>query len=191
MHPLADPRVPGLLLKIDGDLAAEVRAGGCPFCGGPLHSAVYPRKPRGGPTELSDDYDVRQSFCCAREGCRRRATPPSVRFLGRRVYLGAIVVLASAMQQGVTPTRASRLRELLGVSLRTLARWREWWKTAFVESAFWKVAKTFLSPAVLESGLPHSLLERFGPDEEERLVALLRFVRQLSTAGGYIPDQRF
>jgi hypothetical protein len=80
---------------------------------------------------------------------------------------------------------------LLGVSLRTLARWREWWKAAFVDSAFWKAARAFLSPPVAESGLPLSLLERFGPDEEERLVALLKFVRPLSTPAGYVADLRF
>jgi hypothetical protein len=38
----------------------------------------------------------RFSFCCDRDGCRNRATPPSVRFLGRKVYLGAVVMLISA-----------------------------------------------------------------------------------------------
>jgi len=39
--------------------------------------------------------------------CGRRLpeghTPPSTRFLGRRIYLGIIVVLATAMQQGPAP----------------------------------------------------------------------------------------
>ncbi len=188
MHPLMNPRVPGLLLKIDEDLAAAARADGCGDCGSALHSADYPRKPRGGRIELPER---RFSFCCARDGCRRRHTPPSVRFLGRRVYLGAIVVLATAMQQGITPVRAGRLRELLGVSLKTLARWREWWRTAFVESVFWKAAKAAFSPPAEERGLPLSLLERFGPNEETRLVALLRFIHELSTPEGYVADRRF
>lgn len=188
---LGDARFYLLKLKFDADLADEARAAGCAVCGGRLDSAKYPRKPRGATTKLPEEYEWRFSFCCAVEGCRVRNTPPSVRFLGRRVYLGAVVVLAAAMQQGATPTRARRLRELLGVSLRTLARWREWWKTAFVESAFWKAAKAFFSPVVDESGSPLSLLERFGTDEEERLVALLRFVRPLSTPTGYVPDRRF
>src|SRR4051812_29709556 len=144
-----NPRVPGLLLKIDEDLAAAAQADGCGDCGAALHSATYPRKPRGGPVGL---HETRFSFCCARDGCRRRHTPPSVRFLGRRVYLGAIVVLATAMQQGITATRAGRLREVLGVSLKTLARWREWWRTAFVESVFWKAAKAAFSPPADERG---------------------------------------
>lgn len=187
---LADARFYELLLKLDGDLVAEARAGRCVKCGGRLDSANYPRKPRGATTrKLPDGYETRFSLCCAQ--CRSRNTPPSVRFLGRRVFLGAVVVLASAMQQGATPVRANHLRELLGVSLQTLARWREWWRSAFVQSTFWKAARAFFSPAVLESDFPLSLLERFGPGGEERLGALLRFLRPVSTPSGYIADQRF
>jgi hypothetical protein len=186
---LGDARFHLLQLKFDEDLAGKARAGRCLECGGRLDTANYPRKPRGATTKLPDDCETKFSFCCATEGCRLRNTPPSVRFLGRRVYLGAVVVLASAMQQGATPVRARRLREVLGVSLRTLARWSAWWKAAFVESAFWRAARAFLSPTVDEPGLPLSLLERFGPAEEARLAALLRFVRPLSTPSGYVADR--
>jgi len=37
----------------------------------------------------------RFSLCCGARAVRKRATPPSVRFLGRRVYLGAVVIVAS------------------------------------------------------------------------------------------------
>jgi hypothetical protein len=101
------------------------------------------------------------------------------------------VVLASAMQCGVTPTRARKLRELLGVSLRTLARWRRWWRDAFLQSDFWRLAKARFSPAVAEREAPSSLLERFGLDDgDARLVALLRFLGPLTTSEGYVPDQR-
>jgi hypothetical protein len=178
-----------LLLKFDEELSAEARAAGCPWCRGRLDRANYPRKPRGAMAKHVEGYQTRFSFCCAAEGCRRRHTPPSLRFLGRRVYLGAIVVLACAMQQGATPVRARRLRELLGVSERTLWRWRQWWQSALVESDFWKAAKAFFMPPLQPSGLPLSLLERFGGDEENQLVALLRFLKPLSTPAGYVPDQ--
>jgi hypothetical protein len=42
---------------------------------------------------------------------------------------------------------------------------------------------------VYPGALPLSLLERFSPDEEERLAALLRFVRPLSTPDGYVADR--
>ncbi len=180
-----------MMLKCDVDLAMEMRAAGCLICGGRLHSAPYPRKPRGAMAKLPEEYNWRLSFCCDKEGCRKRHTPPSLRFLGRRVYLGAVVVLATAMQQGVTPVRARRLRELIGVSLKTLARWRAWWREAFAESAFWKSAKAFFMPPANESGFPLALLERFGGDEEEKLLLLLRFIRPCTTSVGYVPDPRF
>jgi hypothetical protein len=65
-------------------IVAQVQAGGC-TCGGVRHSARYPRKPRALQGMLDERYQNRLSFCCAREGCRRRSTPPSVRFLGRKL----------------------------------------------------------------------------------------------------------
>jgi hypothetical protein len=188
---LLDARFCALQTKFDEDLAKRAREAGCSECGGRLDSARYPRKPRGAMISLPDDYGWRLSFCCSTKGCRRRNTPPSIRFLGRRVYLGAVVVVATAMQQGVTPARARRLQELFGVSPRTLARWREWWRTTFAESAFWKAARAFFSPPVDAANAPLSLLERFGVDEESQLLALLRFLAPVSTPAGYLPDQRF
>ena len=43
---LGDPKFFTLLLRIDHDLAEQVRSGRC-RCGGVLHRADYPRKPRG------------------------------------------------------------------------------------------------------------------------------------------------
>ena len=113
---LRDASLYAQLLTFDQDLAAEARAAGCGFCGGRLHSARYPRKPRGGLEDLGPDYTTRLSFCCAVDGCRRRTTPPSVRYLGRRVYLGAVVVLVTALRGGITATRAAQLRAWLGVA---------------------------------------------------------------------------
>src|SRR5690554_1758113 len=117
------------LLQIDEDLAARTRAEGCRFCGGALHSARYLRKPRGVARRLLDDATAtRLSFCCARDGCRRRHTPPSVRFLGRRVFLGAVVVLVTTLSSGLTGKRVAVLCEQFNVSVRTLRRWQEWWR---------------------------------------------------------------
>lgn len=139
---------------------------------------------------LPDGYEERFSYSCAVDGCRKRHTPPSARFLGRRIYLGAIVVLATAMQQGTPRWRASRLRALLGVSLQTLARWRAWWAETFSGSTFWKAARAAFSPPVPENIAPRSLLARFAGEAHEQLAALLRFLALLSTPEGYIPDRR-
>jgi len=167
------------------------KRGRCQVCGGRLDDGPYPRKPRVPPSiELPEQYDSRFSYSCAVRTCRKRHTPASTRFLGRRIYLGIIVVLATAMQQGPTPWRMQRLRAELGVSPQTLARWRVWWREAFVDSAFWKAAKAAFSPAVDAATAPRSLLERFGGDEVDQLAGLMRFLSPLSTPAEYIPDRR-
>jgi len=168
------------LERIDLDLAEATRREGC-GCTGVLHRASYPRKPRGGPRNLGAGYDRRLSFCCARRDCRQRQTPASVRFLGRKVYLGAVVVLVSAMRHGATPVRAARLRELVGVSPRTLARWRRWWREVFATSRFWQAAAGRFDTPVSGAELPLSLLERFGGDARGRLVGALRFLCPITT----------
>lgn len=179
---LSDSRLYKLLLRLDEDLAAQVKAIGC-FCGGRLDSARYRRKPRGLPDGLDDDYGRRYSFCCAKEGCRRRTTPPSVRFLGRKVFVSAVVVLVAALRHGPIPTRIAKLRELVGVSVRTVNRWRLWWQETFVQTPFWKGARGFLRVPVDESSLPLSLLESFPVDKaESKLLRLLRFICPLSTS---------
>ena len=100
---LKDPAFQELLLRFDKDLALEACAQGCPDCKGKLHSAVFRRKPRGTLQPLEPEFCVRFSYCCAKDGCRHRTTPPSLRFLNRRIYLGAVVVLVSALRCGVTP----------------------------------------------------------------------------------------
>jgi hypothetical protein len=176
---LTDATLYTALIAIDQDLATTAQAGGCRRCPGRLHHGDYPRKPRGGPATLPVAYDRRTSFCCAR--CRKRLTPPSVRFLGRRVYLAAVVVLACVLRQGPTPTRARRLCALLGVSADTLARWHRWWRDAFVHTAFWKAARGRFAQPVDEADLPRDLLARFPGEAVTPLVALLRFLSPLTT----------
>ena len=118
------------LLAVDQDLAEETRKKACP-CGGRLHSANYLRKPRGTPVQLPEPQCLRLSFCCDRDGCRKRVTPPSVRFLGPKVYLGAIVILISAMRQGPTPRRVRELSTRFGADRRTIARWQVFWREHF------------------------------------------------------------
>jgi len=177
---LRDSRLYETLLRIDEDVAREARAKGC-ACGGRLHQADYPRKPRGGPDDLRG-YDRRRSFCCDREGCRKRRTPPSVRFLGRKVYLGVVVVLTMALRDALTPRRVATLREHLEVSLRTLKRWRRWWREVFPRSSFWKAARGRLSPPVEVAKLPSSLLVRFGfRPSRRRTVTCLEFLAPITT----------
>lgn len=173
---LADARLFELLDRIDADEAAHTRAQGCP-CGGVLHSAGYPRKPRGGPPELGPEGCRRASFCCARDGCRRRSTPPSVRFLGRKVFFGVVVVLVPILREGLTPARFRRLEEQLGVSRRTVLRWRRFWQELFPASRQWPRVLAELLP-VDRGRLPGSLLGAFTgvAADRDRLVAALRWL---------------
>jgi len=173
-----------LLPRIDADLATKARAAGCPTCGGRLDVANYPRKPRGA-DGLGDEYGVRASFCCAVDGCRRRRTPMSVRFLGRKVYLGVIVVLASALARGPTKTSVTALSTLLGITRRTLARWCRWWSTTFATSRFWESQRGRFVPAVDVTTMPASVLARMiSTDEEPAVIALLHVLAPISTRPG-------
>ena len=175
---LTDATLFDALLAIDQDLATTAQAGGCLLCGGRLDHADYPRKPRCGPTTLGAAYEKRTSFCC--DDCRKRLTPASVRFLGRKVYLGAVVLLACVLRQGPTPLRVARLRDLLGVSADTLARWHRWWRDAFVHTPFWKAARSRFAHPVDERHLPRTLLEPFTGDGLTQVLAALRFLSPLT-----------
>jgi hypothetical protein len=180
---IADSRLFGaFLLSIDADLAARARVKGCAHCGGVLHSATYARKPRGLPLSFERN-DKRHSFCC--QACRRRTTPASVRFLGRRCYAGTVVVLVSAMDNGVTNRQVAELRRVLGVHRRTLQRWRHWWRTIFAATPFWSIARATLMPPPNARSLPGSLLGRFvGPDDMAKLIQCLRFLLPLHSPYG-------
>jgi hypothetical protein len=173
------------LFSIDKDLARSTRKEACP-CGGRLHCANYPRKPRGGPDDLPEEYRYRLSFCCDRDGCRRRVTPPSVRFLGRKVYLFAVVILISAMRQGPSPRRVRELSGLFGADRRTIARWQVFWREHFPQIPFWRVARGRLVPAVAIVVLPRSLLEAFHRTDDpcQDWGQLLRFLSPITIAGG-------
>lgn len=178
---LASASLHALLLRVDEDLAEEARRGGCVVDGGVLHRACYERKPRGALVPLGRQARTRLSFCCAKRECRKRTTPPSVRFLGRRVYLGAVVVLLSTMRHGGTAKRLARLRELFGVAPRTVQRWRHWWRETFPQTRCWNEARAHLREPIATSELPDGLLASFGGDEQARLLGVLRLLRPLTT----------
>lgn len=161
------------LLELDRAIAAEARKQGCPVCPGRLHVADYPRKPRGGVMLEDPDAERRFSFCCDREGCRGRVTPPSVRFLGRRVYLAVVVTLASARAQGLSGRRLARLRAELGLCRRTLERWLRWWRETVPATSWWRELTGRLASPVDVHGLPATLLLRYGGGERERVEKLL------------------
>ena len=176
---LADATFHELLLAYDRDLADTAREAGCP-CGGVLHSAKYPRKPRPRLRRLGPEHQMRSSYCCAVDGWRSRATPPSLRFLGRKVYLAVAVLLISLMQHGINEGRMRRLTQAIGVDRRTVARWRVWWRDAFTTTPFWQIARAAFMPPIDAEQLPVAIIERFTGSAAERMIALLRFLAPIT-----------
>lgn len=173
-----------LLFAFDEDLAEKARLANCQNCGAALHQAHFLRKPRGWPLEIDYDQNCRFSFCCYL--CRKRSTPPSFRFLGRRVYFSFIFLLISAMLGGASPQRRRRLQKICGADPRTLARWKRWWNEVFARSRFWNsISHGFV--LILEPllSLPRNLLRIMkAPSLPEALLKLLRLLIPLSNGEG-------
>lgn len=172
------------LVAIDAQITAVVAAAGCRFCGGRLHRGDYARKPRGGTIAVAAEAFTRRfSLCCGRDGCRRRATPPSVRFLGRRVYVGAVVIVATVV--AIAIGAASSARGATGVPARTLRRWLRWWRGPFLATTvFVDVAARI--PGVDRRRIPSSILEAMRAGPNERVQSLLAWLSPLTTES--VPD---
>ena len=152
-----------------------------PFCSGPLHYASYVRKPRGGPSSLPEDYCVRLSLCCGREGCRRRTLPLSVLFWDRRVYWGACILIVTALsQQRPEGFCVRKIQELFRVPLLTIKRWLAYFREIFPSSEIWRrLSGRFMPPVSSESNLFEILerLELSRGDPETVLIRCLRLLR--------------
>lgn len=170
------------LMGIDAEITARVAAEGCRFCGGRLHRGDYDRKPRGGALGAAAEvFRRRFSLCCGREGCRRRATPPSVRFLGRRVYVGAVVIVAAVVVLAMVTATASAARRATGIPPRTLGRWLAWWRGPFGSTpVFVDIAARI--PGVERMRAPASILEAIQAAPIIRVRRLLVWLAPLTTA---------
>jgi len=172
-----DPSFFRFLSQIDAELAADTRGSGCSHCSGRLHTSDFPRKPRGCPAAVIEEYSWRLSFTCGR--CDSRATPPSVRFMGRRVYVAATLMLSS-------PPGSASARELqrsLGISHRTVLRWRRWWTQEFPHTRLWRSVRSRLMPPIASCDLPRGLLDRLDSRiPAARLTQALRLLSPLSAS---------
>jgi hypothetical protein len=177
-EPGVDVQFCARLEALDRAITERVRGAGCSHCGGRLDRADYARKPRGADiAPAGEAWSKRLSLCCAREGCRRRATPPSVRFLGRRVYVEVVVLIAcvAAEMEALAPTKPPA-----SVPRRTVRRWLAWWRTAFVASALWRDLRARFAEPPAESELPASLLSRLDP--RTSLLSAARLLSPLTTS---------
>lgn len=168
------------LEQIDGDSIATLTSKPCLHCGAPRDRADFWRKPRGDPRAEGGQVAIRRvSFCCRADGCRRRATPPQLRFLGRRSYLAVVVVLAACLLNGPNPARIATVARLVGAARTTVRRWVGWWRETFTKSPVWQERRARLRCPVDEEALPASLLGVFNESVREppaALINLLRFI---------------
>jgi hypothetical protein len=165
--------------EIDLDECRRVQALGCPDCGGPLDRNDHARKPRGLPFQHFDLKPRRLNLCCRL--CRAHNMPESVVYLGRRVYVGVVVTLASILVSGLTPRRLARVQAELGVSAQTVRRWRRWWQTGFVDSPFWAARRGLFLPPLEVLDLPNDLIGRFVRRPGiSRLLLFLQFLSPLT-----------
>lgn len=173
---VTDPNFFAMLLLIDQQIALRVKDRGCEHCQSPLHCAHYLRKPRGIPESLkhNEAYLIRYSFCCSNPDCRKRHTPGSVRFLGRRVYLGVMVVLTSVLADcdfaNVTKFSISR---------QTRHRWTVWWNHSFLKRP---LCQTLKGQQVNVTQLPKSWFDRLGGKNiADKLIVMLKWLVPLTT----------
>ncbi len=178
---LRDPCFIELLQRFDRDLAEQARSANCPFCGGVLHSARYVRKPSGLPEELEAVRFVRESLCCASDGCRQRTLPPSVLFMGRRHFLSVTHLLLSALDRGPNARRRSQLKRMLGVGKRTLDRWRRWWADVFPKTPVCRATPAVAAIEAASSPQPRALFSIFRRRGLARLLDILIFLAPIGT----------
>jgi hypothetical protein len=170
-----------VLIAIDRELAEAVRQRGCP-CGGVLHQANYPRSPFGLSAELRAAYEERFSFCC--DDCRRRTTPPSVRYFGRRWYPAPLLILISALMISINEYRRNQIKRHFGITVSesTWKRWRRWWRNTFVETVFWKQARGLIPEAKRPMSMARRMLISFQGSIDNKMLLLLKFISDI-TAG--------
>ncbi len=169
-----------LLFLIDENLAEQKRRKNCPFCGSPLHSSNYLRKPRGGPEDIPEDFLIRHSFCCSEEGCRKRALPVSCRFWERKVYWGVVIlVIVTLRQKRSKGFSAGKLIRLFVISRHTLKRWMIYFEKIFPSTNKWKGIKGRIGLEISRDVLPGKLvlffIEQF-ESEEKGLIESLRLL---------------
>jgi hypothetical protein len=120
---------------------------------------------------------VRFSLCCGREGCRKRATPPSLRFLGRRVYLGVVVIVASLVAQAFSSAQA---KQVTGVPARTMRRWLGWWRGPFISTEVFVAVRARLVGVVVAE-LPASIVRQLASSLPEQVRSMLEWLAPLTT----------
>jgi len=171
------------LYALDKLTAEQYQKRPCPHCGGPLHFANYLRKPRGELCDLPEEYFIRFSLCCGAPVCRKRVTPHSCRFMGRKVYwFPVIVCVISERQRLLSKPNGLKFPEGLTISRNTLARWSLYFRDDFPSSPQWQRIRGLASSSVKNNNLPLSLFNAFSMTNKfnfkKALISCLKFLCQ-------------
>jgi len=168
------------LYLIDKQIAEQYRGKKCPHCGAALHYANYGRKPRGERVNLPEEYLLRFCLCCAAKGCRKRFTPPSCRFLGRKVYWHCfIIIILTQYQTNPQKNSAYNLSKEFGIYITTITRWLKFYRIIFPASEQWQNIRGQISSCVKDNELPCSLVNYFLKNKktvEKAMISYLYFL---------------
>jgi hypothetical protein len=165
MYPLtADDAFFQSLRDLDFEIFKAAKAKPCDLCAGRMDTSHYPRKLRGAGEKESQRF----SLCCRKEGCRHRVTPPSLRFLGRKIYSAWVVILALEYCRDLGLDRK--------IARQTIARWKIFWKQRLAEThPFMRWARGLLPPGTPSSDLPSACLKALDFPDRESWIPVLKF----------------
>jgi len=165
-------------------IAKVAHAKACSYCGEKLNWGNYLRSGHGLPERAPTEALVRFSLCCSNPDCRKRVTPDSVRFIFGKCYSNPLILLASALVNGMTPSCIKIFMKAWGVSRQTVARWMQWWDNHFKTYAYWRASKGRFLPGFDDSKLALGLIESFdASDPQETLMLVLKFLAPWRPAG--------
>lgn len=127
------------LADLDEEIAWQItQTRRCAHCGGQLHRSDTPRSTRGISGSARELFGWRVSFCCAARECRKRYTPPSLRFPERKWYaLGVMLVAAVLGPRNQEHVTGRVMVAGAAVPLRTVRRWQVFFRTEFAVSPTW------------------------------------------------------
>jgi hypothetical protein len=169
------------LFYIDKDLAQSICDSNCPFCDKALHQANYPRSPNGMPADQREYYEIRFSFCCSE--CRKRITPESIRFFGRRWHPAPAHLLICFLKLKVTNKLLNQVQKHLGITISksTWIRWKQWWQEQFSQTDFWKLSRAQLANQPVGNDIiPRFLVRLFPQQFSDKLTSLLKFLSPIT-----------
>lgn len=100
-----------------------------------------------------------------------------MRFLGRRVYLEVVVIVASLWAQ--TRATAAAAQRVPGVAPRTLRRWLGWWLGPFLQTEVFAAIQARLV-GVDASAVPASIFDKLGGDRAGQVGTMLELLKPLT-----------